>query len=134
MRRTVMALTYREGKPKVYKLRQLVYPGIKHEQLVKYIANSAQIPESTVEAAIAGIIEGIVYFVVNGHRVVFPKFGGFYMGVKAKVARSAEECTIKDTLTGCRLLFAPVTELRELITDTGTQIMGTDQYLTPTEG
>lgn len=131
MRRTVMSLTYREGKPTVYKLRQLVFPGIKHEQLVKYISNSAQIPESTVEAAIAGIIEGIIYFVVNGHRVVFPKFGGFYMGVKSKVARSAEECTIKDTLTACRLLFAPVSELRELITDTGTQIMGSDQYLTP---
>lgn len=131
MRRSAVTLSYREGKPTVYKLRQLIFPGIKHKQLVKYISNSAHIPESTVEAAIAGIIEAIVYFVVNGHRVVFPRFGGFYMGVKAKTANTAEECTISDTLTACRLLFAPVSELRELIMDTGTQIMGTGQYLTP---
>lgn len=131
MRRTLMQLTYREGKPQCYKLRQLVYPGIKHQQLVKYIANSAQIPESTVEAAIAGIAEGITYFVANGHRVVFPKFGGFYLGVKAKVTRDVRECTAKDTVVGCRILFAPVSELRELITDTGTQIMSGDQYMTP---
>ena len=131
MRRSAVTLSFREGKPTVYKLRQLIFPGIKHKQLVKYISNSAHIPESTVEAAIAGIIEGIIYFVVNGHRVVFPRFGGFYMGVKAKISHTAQECTVANSLTACRLLFAPVSELRELITDTGTEIMGTGQYLAP---
>ena len=131
MHRTAYKLTYREGKPDVFKLRQLTFPPIKKDHLVEYIANSANVSVSTIEAAIAGIIEAIIYFVVNGHRVVFDKFGGFYLGVLTGVSRSFEECTVTDNIKKCRLKFAPVTEMRELITDTGTMIMGSSQYLTP---
>ena len=38
MRKAAMQLTFREGKPTVFKLRQLVYPAIKHKNLIKYIS------------------------------------------------------------------------------------------------
>lgn len=128
MMKKTMALHYREGKPVVYQLRQLKYPPIEKDVLVNYIANSANVPPATVEAAIAAITEGILYFTVNGHRVVFPKFGGFYVNVRTKVSRSLEELTPADSVKSMRLAFAPEMALREGMADTGTDIVTGGAY------
>ena len=84
MRKTRSVLNYRETKPTVYQLRQLGYPPIKEDELIKYIANSSNVPESTIKAAILAIGEAIGYFAINGHRVVIDGFGGFYLNVNTK--------------------------------------------------
>ena len=55
MRKSQRQLTYMEGKPTVYQLRQLIYAPIKEKDLIKYISQSANVPESTIEAAILGL-------------------------------------------------------------------------------
>jgi len=129
MRKAAMQLTFREGKPTVYKLRQLVFPAIKHKNLIKYIANSANLPETTVEAAIAAVCEGILYFSINGHRVTFPNFGGFYVHVKTKTARSLRELKPEDNIVSATLRFAPNNEIREAVADTATEIISTGAYV-----
>ena len=131
MRKAAMTLHYRESKPTVYKLRQLTYAPIKAKDVTKYIANSANIPTSTVEACVAAIAEGIVYYAINGMRVSFPELGGFYVGVKTKVAQSIEDLNVEDTLKACRLMFAPATELREALAEAGTTIVDSGAYTLP---
>ena len=131
MRKAAMTLHYRGSKPTVYKLRQLTYAPIKAKDVTKYIANSANIPTSTVEACVAAIAEGIVYYAINGMRVSFPELGGFYVGVKTKVAQSIEDLNVEDTLKACRLMFAPATELREALAEAGTTIVDSGAYTLP---
>lgn len=111
----------------MYTLQQLTYPVIKEKDLIKYIANSANVPISTIEACVSAIAEGIVYYAINGHRVVFPEFGGFYVKVNVKSRATAAEVSAKDVMA-CRLSYAPATMLRELISETGTDIMNTQVY------
>ena len=131
MRKAAMTLHYRESKPTVYKLRQLTYAPIKAKDVTKYIANSANIPVSTVEACVAAIAEGIVYYAINGMRVTFPELGGFYVGVKTKCAQALADLEVEDVLKGCRLMFAPATELREALSEAGTTIVDSGVYTTP---
>lgn len=127
MYRTRRVLNFREDKPTVYTLQQLTYPVIKEKDLIKYIANSANVPVATIEACVSAIAEAIVYYSINGHRVVFPEFGGFYVKVNVKARPSAAEVSAKD-VKACRLAYAPATMLRELISETGTDIMNTQIY------
>lgn len=127
MFRAKSRLTFREGKPEVYKLRQLIYPTIKEKDLIKYIANSANVPLSTIQAAVEAIGEAIAYFSINGHRVSIPNFGGFWVKVNVKAVPTAEEVTL-ETVKKCRLAYAPATELRELITSTTTEILNDAIY------
>lgn len=119
-------LSYKEGKPMAYKPVLMKYPTIKSDALIKYAANVANVPAANVESCVQGIIEAIAYFVINGHRVVLPGVGGFYLGVKSKAFENVEELKIKDALKNVRLLFAPATDLREEMAEVGTQtVLGT---------
>ena len=46
MRKSQRQLTYMEGKPTVYQLKQLIYAPIKEKDLIKYISQSANVPET----------------------------------------------------------------------------------------
>ena len=91
MRKAAQTLHFNEGKPQGYHLTQLVYAPIKEKDLIKYMANSANVPESTIESAVAAIADGILYYAINGHRVSFPGFGGFWCSLKAKTAKRLSE-------------------------------------------
>lgn len=127
MRKTAVRLGYLDEKPVVWRLRQLTYPMVKPKDLVKYISNSANVPESTIEAAIAAIIEGIIYYAIRGCRVSFEGFGGFYVGVQSKVAQTLEDANA-DSIKGCRLLYAPNIDLRESLADAGTEVVTSGVY------
>lgn len=120
--KTKTRLTYREGKPEVYKLRQLTYPPIKEKDLIKYAANSAHIPESTMQACVEAIVQGIVYFAINGMQVSLSDLGGFYVKVNSKTAHTLEECT-PDTITSMCLSFRPSNNLRTALTDSDGEIV-----------
>ena len=132
-RKTKTRLTYREGKPEVYKLRQLTYPPIKEKDLIKYAANSAHIPESTMTACVEAIVQGIVYFAINGMQVSVPDVGGFYVKVNSKTAHTLEECTT-DTITRMCLAFRPASELRKTITQTEETIVNAPYSYQEPEG
>ena len=95
-RRGMMQLNYLEEKPVVYKLRQLTYPVITSENLIKYISQSANVPESSIRSCVAAIAQAIAYFVINGHAVHFDGFGTFHIKMQAKVAKTEEELDTKN--------------------------------------
>jgi nucleoid DNA-binding protein len=130
MRKTQTRLNFDESKPQVHILRQLVYAPIKGKNLVKYIANSANVPVSTIEACISAISEAIAYYAINGHRVVFPDLGGFYITFRSKTAKTLSEVKVEDVLKTIRLAFAPCEEIREAIAGSGTTIVDDGVYET----
>lgn len=113
-RKVKQVLNFRETKPTVYKMRQLTYPVIKEEALLEYITNSAHIPASTLRACVTGMAQAIAYFVINGHRVCFDRFGSFYLGVKQKYVQSAEDLKL-DNLRRVRIMFAASDKMRKLM-------------------
>lgn len=106
-------LSYREGKPMKYKAQLMRYPTIKSDDLIKYAANASNVPVANIESCMQGLIEAIAYFVINGHRVVLPNVGGFFLGVQSKAATVADELEVKKALKTVRVLFAPATLLRD---------------------
>ena len=128
MRKSQRQLTYMEGKPTVYQLRQLIYAPIKEKDLIKYISQSANVPESTIEAAILGIANGILYYAINGHQVTFPGFGGFWCSLKAKTAKTLAELDTKKVTKSLTLHFSPNEALRQVIAGSGTTIVDDGVY------
>ena len=112
-----ITLPYKEGKPVVYKAKQVAMPKIKSAALLAYAANAANIPVANIESCVEGLIEAIAYFVINGHRVVLPEVGGFYLGVKSKAFEISANLNVKQAIQTVRPLFAPATELREQMND-----------------
>lgn len=122
-----IVLNYRDEKPQVWKLQQLTYPVVKEKDLIRYIANAGAVPESTVAAC----VEAIVYFAINGMRVVIPDFGGFYVKVQTKTVKTKEameEATADDLITGSTLSYVPVTGLRELVTEAEVKVRSNEIY------
>ena len=117
VRKAKMRLTFREEKPEVHVVRRLTYPKVTGKQLVQYAANAAAIPPATMQACIEAIVQAIYYYAIRGMRVTFPEFGGFYLQVRSKTARSSKELTA-DSFTYTGLAFQPLGQLRKLIADT----------------
>lgn len=121
-RKKALVLQYLENKPTVYKLHQLRYPAITEEDLVKYAANAAAVPPSTMQACAEAIAQAIIYYAINGMRVVIPNFGGFYLAFRSKTVKNAEDLDDKAIkFTG--LAFQPLSAIRNLVTDTGETVV-----------
>lgn len=125
-RKAKIKLNFRDEKPEVYKAMQLVYPPIKESDLLTYAANAAALPETTMKACVEAIAQAIIYFAINGMRVVIPNFGGFYLKFQTKTVQSLSECNLENCLKRTTLAFASATELRELISQTSTSFVPND--------
>lgn len=126
-----VTLNFKDEKPQVWKLQQLTYPVVKEKDLIRYIANAGAVPESTVAACVEAIAEAIVYFAINGMRVVIPDFGGFYVKVKTKTVKTIDQieaATADDLITGSTLSYVPVTGLRELVTEAEVKVRSNEIY------
>lgn len=110
-------LAYKDGKPVVYKAKQVNMPKIKSAALLAYAANAANVPVANIESCVEGLIEAIAYFVINGHRVVLPEVGGFFLGVKSKAVSLSDNLNVRQAITAVRPLFAPATDLRQQMSE-----------------
>ena len=113
-----ITLSYKEGKPVTYKAQQVTYPTIKSRDLLNYAANASNVPLANIECCVQGLIEAIAYFCINGHRVVLPEVGGFFLGVKSKSVPLSDDLNVRQAIQTVRLLFAPGTELRDMMSET----------------
>ena len=113
-----VTLAFKDGKPVTYKAQQVTYPTIKSKDLLAYASNAANVPLANIECCVQGLVEAIAYFCINGHRVVLPEVGGFYLGVKSKTVNLSEKLKVTQAVQSVRLLFAAGAELRDMMTDT----------------
>lgn len=102
-----MALTYRkdkfvckvmEGKPEVWKARQLTYPQISYETLVEEIAQSRGVNTNSTRAVVDALLNRLVHYMEIGHGVSLGSFGSFKPVFNSKVALSADE--VESTIGG----------------------------------
>lgn len=104
-------LTYREGKPEVFKMQVVRGNVIGKQEIVAYAAKAAHVPESSILLAVNALFDALAYFCENGHRVQVPGLGSFAPYTKSKVARSEEECNA-DTIKCRRIEFYPEGDLK----------------------
>jgi nucleoid DNA-binding protein len=113
-------------------MRRLIYPKVTGKQLVQYASNAAGIPPATMQACIEAIVQAIYYYAIRGMRVTFPEFGGFYLQVRSKTAKT-EDGISADSFTYTGLAFQPLGDLRKLISDTNV-VVQTAVYSNQAEG
>ena len=108
-----MRLTFREGKPEVYKIAIVRGPVIKGEELINYAANAAHVPASTVRQAKSAIFDAIAYFCAQGRVVQIPTLGSFCPRSTSKTAHTLEETSL-DTITAKKLVWVPKKQVANL--------------------
>lgn len=119
----VMGLQYRVKKVNLdlykrrvegYKVQCMNQSIITEENLVEYISNSAQIPRSMVMACTMAIADAISFYVINGHKVSFGKFGKFHLKVENTCVDTPEEC-LAETVKRTTLCFTPSADVKEVL-------------------
>lgn len=111
--RKKMRLTYRDGKPEVYKIQVVRGNVIGKDSIIPYAAKAAHVPETDIELAMNAFFDAIDYFCSNGHRVEVNGLGSFGTVTNTKVARSVEECNT-ETITKRKIRMWPTGDLRTM--------------------
>ena len=97
-----------------YKVQLVNDSIIEEEKVVRYAAQSAGIPESMMRACTIAIADAIRFYVINGHKVSFGKFGNFRLKVENTCVDRLEECQA-DTVKRINLHFTPSTKIKDLL-------------------
>ena len=111
--RKKMRLTFRDGKPTVYKIQVIRGNVIGKESIIPYAAKAAHVPETDIELAMNAFFDAIDYFCSNGHRVEVNGLGSFGVVTNTKVARVPSECNA-DTITKRKIRMWPTGDLRTM--------------------
>lgn len=111
--RKKMRLTYREGKPEVFKIQVVRGNVIGKDSIIPYAAKAAHVPETDIELAMNAFFDAIDYFCSNGHRVEVNGLGSFGTVTNTKVARSLEECNA-ETIRKRKIRMWPTGDLRTM--------------------
>lgn len=111
--RKKMRLTFREGKPWVYKIQVIRGNVIGKKDIIPYAAKAAHVPENDIEMAMNAFFDAIDYFCTNGHRVQVEGLGSFGVVTNSKTAHTLEECTT-ETIQKRRLRMYPAGDLRTM--------------------
>lgn len=114
-RKAKTKLTYREGKPEVYKMRQLTFPPLTYKQLLAEVV-VAGVNASQTAAVVEAVVNRMAFVLSLGHAVQFGSFGTFKPTFNSKVARSLEETTL-DTLKVKKIQFYPGAAFREMLSN-----------------
>ena len=113
VRKAKMKLTYREGKPEVYKLRQLTYPQVSYEQLCSMI-QIVGVNKAQTKAVIDALLTSLVHYMEIGHGVSLGSFGSFKPTFNSTTAHTLEETTL-DTVKVKKIQFYPGGAFKEML-------------------
>lgn len=106
-------LTFKEGKPTVYKLQIQRGPVVKGDDLIAYASNAAHVPASTMRTAVSAIFQAVNYFCTQGHLVHVPQLGGFSLKTRVKSAQTLAE-TSTDNIKQKYLAWFPLESVAKL--------------------
>ena len=99
-RKDKVKLGIMEGKPTVWKARQLTYPQVSYEQLVEEIAQSRGVNSNSTRAVVDALLNRLVHYMEIGHGVSLGTFGSFKPVFNSKVALTADE--VEETVDTCK--------------------------------
>ena len=113
VRKAKTRLTYREGKPEVYKLRQLTYPQVSYEQLCGMV-QIVGVNRAQTRAVIDALLTALVHYMEIGHGVSLGTFGSFKPTFNSKTAHTLEETTL-DTVKVKKIQFYPGGAFKDML-------------------
>ncbi len=113
IRKAKTRLTYREGKPEVYKLRQLTYPQVTYEQLCGMV-QIVGVNRAQTKAVIDALLTALVHYMEIGHGVSLGTFGSFKPTFNSKTAHTLEETTL-DTVKVKKIQFYPGGAFKDML-------------------
>ncbi|MBR0045900.1 MAG: DNA-binding protein [Bacteroidaceae bacterium] len=113
VRKAKTRLTYREGKPEVYKLRQLTYPQVSYEQLCGMV-QIVGVNRAQTKAVIDALLTALVHYMEIGHGVSLGTFGSFKPTFNSKTAHTLEETTL-DTVKVKKIQFYPGGAFKDML-------------------
>ncbi|MBR0047470.1 MAG: hypothetical protein IJP75_11440 [Bacteroidaceae bacterium] len=114
-RKAKTKLTYREGKPEVYKMRQLTFPPLTYKQLLAEVV-VAGVNASQTAAVVEAVVNRMAFVLSLGHAVQFGSFGTFKPTFNSKVAHTLDETTL-DTVKVKKIQFYPGAAFREMLSN-----------------
>lgn len=97
-----------------YVARPKRYSTVKEAEVIAYAAQSSNVPEANVRAALLGFREAIAYFVVNGHKVDLGKFGSLRPIASCKSVVSADLVNAS-LVRRIEVKYTPSKQLQELV-------------------
>lgn len=115
-RKAKVRLTYREGKPEVYKLHQPTFPQVTFAQLVNECSNSCGVNPAQTKSVIDALVNRLVHYMEIGHSVKMGDFGSFKPVFNSKTAHTLEEATI-DTVKVKKVSFYPGKAFKDMLSD-----------------
>lgn len=92
------------------------YSTIPSDLLVARVAQTANIKENTVRAAVLGVKEAIRYFVMNGHSVNLGKFGHLRVGVSAQSVAQAKQVSA-ELIKSLTINYQPSTDVKKALAE-----------------
>ena len=109
-----VSMDLHKRKVEGYKLKMINAPIIQEDNLIEYASESACIPKSMMKACTMAIADAISFYVINGHKVEFGKFGNFRLKVENTCVDTLEECQA-DTVKRTGLCFTPSKTIKEML-------------------
>lgn len=97
-----------------YIARPQRYSNIKSEDVLKYAAQSSNVPIASIRNTILAMQNAIIYFVVNGHTVNLGRFGKLTPTCTCKAADVAEQCSV-DLVKSIKCKYTPSAEMKKIV-------------------
>lgn len=104
--KTKCQLTFRETKPWVYCIRPVRGSVVKDEAFIKYAAQAANVPETTIRMAKRALFDALNYFCTQGHAVEVLNLGTFRPETTMKTVQDVSDATA-ETFKKKRYRFYP---------------------------
>lgn len=103
------------GTAKVTTSKQ-TYSTIESDLIIKRVAQTANMKENEVRAAMLGITEALRYFALNGHSIKFGDFGTFKVGTSVASVAQASQCST-DLIVSVGLNYTPSAKVKEALSN-----------------
>lgn len=111
-----MTLSFKDDKPKVYKIAQQTVPAVTFQQLVSEVANSCSVNATMTKAVVEGLIDRLCHFMELGHAVQVGEFGTFKPVFNVKTQKTKETLSAEN-ITAKKMRFYPGLRFRKMIGD-----------------
>lgn len=111
-----MTLSFRDDKPKVYKIAQQTVPAVTFQQLVTEVAASCGVNATMTKAVVEGLIDRLCHFMELGHGVQVGEFGSFKPVFNSKTKKTKDELSTEN-ITAKKVRFYPGKRFRDMMED-----------------
>lgn len=119
-RKAKVSLGFKEGKPQVYKLKQLTYPIVTFKELIDECSQSCGVNPAHTHAVIYALTNRLTHYMEIGHGVNMGDFGSFKPVINVKTVKKLDDLEgekAMDTVTLKKVRFYPGKSFRDMLSE-----------------